>query len=469
LPNPSLHLDQRFPPDELDALRRAQLALQQREALLLDLAATIPGALFRLACDEHGLWRFVYMSPGVETLFEVSPQQACNDHRALRDCILPVDLQAHDDSIRTAIATGQGWEHEYRVRTASGRVKWIQARANRSRDLNGGEVWTGLLTDVSERKHMESVLRVSEETFRTLFETVPQGVVYQDAHGQITSANQAAQRILGLTMDQLQGRSSVDPHWEAVREDGSPFPGPEHPAMQALRTGQPVKDVVMGISVPGRDRTWLMVNATPIFKQGRLAQVYASFEDITQRIRLGNELQRQATTDDLTGVANRRSLMGRLASEFERVQRHPHLTCCLLALDLDLFKGVNDTWGHAAGDAVLLHAARLMGRATRQHDLVGRTGGEEFTIVLPDTSADEACALADRLRHSIAATPVPHAGVGISITVSIGVSLIAPGDTGIDAVLARADRALYQAKAQGRNQVRRLDPQSRTITRTLIG
>jgi diguanylate cyclase (GGDEF)-like protein len=239
-----------------------------------------------------------------------------------------------------------------------------------------------------------------------------------------------------------------------VREDGSAYPGDQHPAMVALRTGRPVKDVVMGVCLPDRSRAWIQVNATPLFKQGRLSQVYASFEDITRRVQLSHELQHQASTDYLTGVANRRSLMQRVHSEFERSMRHPTVHCCVLAIDLDEFKQINDTWGHATGDAVLIHVARLMREATRQHDVVGRSGGEEFTLLLPDTDIDEAQALAERLRQRIADTPTRHDGHAVPITVSIGIATIRRSDPDADAVLARADRALYQAKHQGRNLVR---------------
>ena len=139
------------------------------------------------------------------------------------------------------------------------------------------------------------------------------------------------------------------------------------------------------------------------------------------------------------------------------MQRLPAHRCALLAVDLDLFKLVNDRHGHAAGDAVLQHVAGLMRRLTRQHDLVARSGGEEFTLLLPDTGPDEAAALAERLRAGLQAQPAHHAGPGgdvaLPVTVSVGVSLILPGDASLDAVLARADAALYQAKAGGRNQV----------------
>ena len=119
-----------------------------------------------------------------------------------------------------------------------------------------------------------------------LFESLPVGVVFQNSRGEITASNPAAERILGLNSAQVRGVTSRDPRWCAVREDGSPFPGDEHPSMLALRTGQPVRDVVMGIRHPSREhRTWIRINAVPV-ADGPLqavASVYTIFEDISER------------------------------------------------------------------------------------------------------------------------------------------------------------------------------------------
>jgi transcriptional regulator with PAS, ATPase and Fis domain len=136
-------------------------------------------------------------------------------------------------------------------------------------------------------------LREREEKYRTLFETMTLGVVYQDASGRITSANPAAQKILGLTLDQMQGRKSIDPRWKAVHEDGSDFPGDTHPAMVALKTGKPVRNVIMGVyNPPLNDHCWINITAMPLFREGEKTpfQVYATFEDITQQKKSQEEI-----------------------------------------------------------------------------------------------------------------------------------------------------------------------------------
>ncbi len=140
--------------------------------------------------------------------------------------------------------------------------------------------------DVTRRKEIDRALRDSEEKHRCLFETMSQGVVYQAANGRIIEANPAALEILGLSLEQLRGKTSVDPDWKAIRDDGSAFPGEEHPSMVALRTGKPVQNVTMGVFQPKENRTvWIIVSAVPLFHPGeeKPYQVYTTFTDITQR------------------------------------------------------------------------------------------------------------------------------------------------------------------------------------------
>jgi diguanylate cyclase (GGDEF)-like protein len=160
-----------------------------------------------------------------------------------------------------------------------------------------------------------------------------------------------------------------------------------------------------------------------------------------------------ATTDFLTGLANRRSFMARLEAELARLKRFDIERAAILMLDLDHFKRVNDSHGHAAGDAVLKHFAALLRAELRKIDTGGRLGGEEFAILLIGADLAAAELSAERLRRRIAATPLDFAGQSIAVTVSIGIATLAPGDASADAALRRADAALYAAKQAGRNRV----------------
>jgi diguanylate cyclase (GGDEF)-like protein/PAS domain S-box-containing protein len=306
-------------------------------------------------------------------------------------------------------------------------------------------------TDAGEEP---GALRETARRHRALVDTIPLGLVWLDAQGRVRSANPAALRILGLSLAQLQGLQPIEGRRRTIAEDGSDFPPERYPARVALRTGEPVRDVVIGITMPRRGDVWIRVSAQPLRVDGRIVEAYASLEDITEQVRLARELRQQASTDFLTGLANRRSFMERLEIEFQRIRRHPAHSSCVLAFDLDHFKRVNDTWGHAAGDAVLRHVALLMRRAVRRPDLLSRSGGEEFLLLLPDTAREAAVAMAERLRLRLRATPTPVGDTLIPVTISIGVSAISAADTAASQVLARADAALYEAKRAGRDAVR---------------
>jgi len=143
------------------------------------------------------------------------------------------------------------------------------------------------------KNKMQKELKESEKNYRNLFETMDQGVVYQDNNGEIISANPAAEEILGLTLNEMRGRSSKDSRWKTIREDGSDFPGEEHPAMVALKTGKKVKNVIMGVYISKSDKiSWIKINATPKFRKGEYEpyQVYTVFEDISQRKQIEEKL-----------------------------------------------------------------------------------------------------------------------------------------------------------------------------------
>lgn len=170
-------------------------------------------------------------------------------------------------------------------------------------------------------------------------------------------------------------------------------------------------------------------------------------------LRLVRQLRHLSDHDPLTGLLNRRAMDQQLALAWRRLQREP-APLSLVVLDLDHFKRINDQHGHAAGDAVLVALARCLRDTLRPDDVVARSGGEEFLILLPGTDAGEALAVAQRLCERIAGQPLglPD-GRTLSFTASLGVAELQPQDRQADALWARADAALYLAKAEGRNRV----------------
>lgn len=163
------------------------------------------------------------------------------------------------------------------------------------------------------------------------------------------------------------------------------------------------------------------------------------------------EWQRLAKTDDLTKIANRWEILEALR-RWSQIALHQHTPLCLLMADIDFFKQVNDAWGHLAGDTVLQHVTRRIQSALRPIDVVGRYGGEEFLIILPETTHATARKIAERIRSRVAACPVHHDGKDIYVTISIGISSF-DENPDIFNLIAHADAAMYRAKDDGRNRV----------------
>lgn len=170
-----------------------------------------------------------------------------------------------------------------------------------------------------------------------------------------------------------------------------------------------------------------------------------------ERLAAVNELRRLATTDELTDVANRRVFWEAIEHRYEEFMRY-EVPMTVAIIDLDYFKKVNDTYGHAAGDEVLREFCRRSKEQLRDIDLLGRLGGEEFAILLPYTNEKDAVLAVERIRKAIASTPFDYDGQSITVTISAGVTELRSSDSKLDEWMARADEALYRAKEKGRNQ-----------------
>ncbi|MCW8889727.1 MAG: GGDEF domain-containing protein [Sedimenticola sp.] len=162
------------------------------------------------------------------------------------------------------------------------------------------------------------------------------------------------------------------------------------------------------------------------------------------------KIQELAITDELTGLANRRSIMEQLANEWERSKRNQRPFCIAL-IDIDFFKEINDTYGHLAGDTVLQQFSSLVSQELRSPDKIGRYGGEEFLLIMPDTHVSEAEKVADRIRRTISQHEHGNIAPGLTIQVSIGIAEY--DNQPIQEIIKRADLALYQSKNSGRNRV----------------
>lgn len=342
-------------------------------------------------------------------------------------------------------------EAELRMQHKDGHWVWILARGMAvERDADGRAVRVaGTAMDISGRKQAESEIARLSQWNELLLNSAGEGIYGVDREGRCTFINPAALSILGFSKEEILGKNQhvVFHHHH---KDGSPYPAEECPIYQTLRDGirRGVEDAFIrknGEIFP------VQLTVTPMHENGQIIGVEAVFQDIAQRKEMEEELIRLATTDPLTGVANRRHFIEQMEMEMAHFTRFKQ-PAAFLMLDIDHFKSVNDTYGHATGDFVLQHFTELAQQRLRRVDLLGRLGGEEFGILLPGTDAAGAMLFAERFRNYVADTPAQSENGEISITISIGIAMFEEADSAADSIMARADLALYRAKADGRNR-----------------
>ena len=237
-------------------------------------------------------WVFREVNPAFERITGLNASDIIG--RRATECLLDIENDPSNWIGQLGSVALGGESYHYDRLFATSLQKWFAGMAYQATTQD--RCFVSLFQDVSDRVQDEENLRESEERHRNLFESMMQGVVYQEASGSIIAANPSAERILGLTIDQMMGRTSVDPRWKSMREDGSDFPGEEHPAMIALQTGKPVTGVLMGICYPADEKHhWIIIDAVPRFRPGETEpfQVYATFTDMTETKEFEKRLLRE--------------------------------------------------------------------------------------------------------------------------------------------------------------------------------
>lgn len=332
---------------------------------------------------------------------------------------------------------------------ADHREFWGQLSAQRFIDADGDDIGVlGVVVDVTEQRMATLALQESEERFRSALEHAPIGMALLSPDGRFVQVNQAlcdisgysAEALLKLTLEAITYPEDLQKEVELFR------------LLEAGRIRH-FETEKRYLRQDGRV-VWVQVTGTMLRDvEGRPKQIIKQVQDITERKLLEQHLEKQARTDFLTGLSNRRHFLEVAEQELARAQRYD-TPLSLAMLDLDHFKQINDTHGHEAGDKVLQHLAQICRSHCRDLDVVGRLGGEEFAILFPETPVHLAGEVADRLRAAIAAATVDlGGGVSLHYTASFGLTSYTADDGHIDMMLNRADRALYQAKHQGRNRI----------------
>jgi len=380
----------------------------------------------------------------------------CGYFACPRDAILATDLLAivpepDRDTVRAHIAQcGAGHPlstYVHQVRRGDGQWRWMQWTVQAVLGENDSLLELQAAgRDITEQRHAEATLRESEERYRRIVETAQEGIWQIDAEGRTTFANARMAEMLGCSVAAMQGKTLFD----FMDEEGQCL---ARERLERRRQGIAEQHDFRFRRLDGGE-IWALLSTNPILDaEGRYAGALAMIIDISDRKRMEETLRQLATHDALTGLFNRRYFFTLAERELERSQRYGH-PLALLMLDLDHFKAINDSRGHQAGDQVLRAVAGIIQASLRQIDVVGRYGGEEFVVLLPETARATALAVAKRLCAAVAVQSVELPGECLPITISIGVA-VGFGDVALnlEEMLERADRALYAAKATGRNRV----------------
>jgi diguanylate cyclase (GGDEF)-like protein/PAS domain S-box-containing protein len=414
--------------------RRAEEAVRESEERLRLVLEQTPAILWTL---DRDLRITLAIGAGLAELGLTSDEMLGNhlfDYLRTSDPAVAA-VSAHLRALAGETVTyGGGW-----------RGRWYQVRVDPLRDRAGAVVGViGLGHDVTERRRAEEALRESEIRFRTVVEALGEGLLITDADDRILYANPRVEEIFGYRPEELVGRIGYEvllpaDEIEVFRErigrrlDGSS----ERYELRVRR-----KDGSLA---------WTEIHATPYRgPDGTVVGTVGAIAEITERKRVEEQLAHGALHDSLTGLPNRALFINRLEHALERLRRGRRKAFAVLFLDLDRFKLINDSLGHATGDDLLRHVGTRLEEALRPDDTVSRFGGDEFTILLDDVNdAVDASHVADRVLE-VLARPFRLGARQVYTSASIGIALCASGDADPQELLRNADAALHRAKGHGK-------------------
>ncbi|MEG4289005.1 EAL domain-containing protein [Microcoleus sp. C2C3] len=430
---------------ELAERKRAEAAVWGIQQQLATMAANIPGSVYRTVLHPDGTMSMPYISPGVREVTGIGAEEVMKRPELLTEIIHPEDKSSFDSSVAASRASLLPCDRQYRIVLRSGEVKWVQDSARFSQNENGDIIVDGVALDISDRKEAESALRQSEQRFRSLIENATDITIIIDGEGIFRYISPSVKRILGYAPHQAIGRNAL----EIVHPDDCAAIAQtlnkviENPK----RSQSPVE-----YRVRHRNGYWCYVEAvaTNLLYDPAVKGIVINCHDITQRKLAEEKLLHDAFHDALTGLPNRSLFTDRLSHALKRASRRQDYLFAVLFLDLDRFKVVNDSLGHAIGDQLLVAIARRLEACLRAGDTVARIGGDEFVLLLEDIdSINEATSIVNRLQKKIT-SPILLDGHEVFITASIGIALSSGEYLEPTNLLRDADTAMYRAKELGR-------------------
>jgi diguanylate cyclase (GGDEF)-like protein/PAS domain S-box-containing protein len=425
---------------DVTAQVEAEQALARSQEAYRLLAENASDIVWR--ADNEG--RIEWVSPSVTGVLGWTPSHLVG--RLIADFVHPEDL----DGVRTAgqaAADGDRVSFEARYACADGDHRWLDVTARPLRDPLGQVIGrVGSCRDLHAEIQARQALARSEQRFRMAMASAPTGMAVLHLDGRFLEVNAELCRMVGRDQAWLLAHgvgdivaSPDDERWHAMRDavvtGGSPLADSE---IRLVRSDAVVVWAQLAIGLLGDD-------------DGRPSSLVAQFVNVTEAHESRESLRFLATHDSLTQLLNRRALLARMGTVLAHAPRRNGRMAVLFA-DLDGLKDVNDAYGHAAGDQLIVEAARRLTAQVRDEDLVARLGGDEFVLVLPSvTGLDDALAVARKVIASMG-PPLNLGGHDVSLGISVGVAL-ADGDDDAATLLRNADAALYRAKDGGRNRI----------------
>jgi diguanylate cyclase (GGDEF)-like protein/PAS domain S-box-containing protein len=314
-------------------------------------------------------------------------------------------------------------------------------------DANGAvKGMCGISTDITVDKALQTKSLEQKHLLDTILNNINAHIYMKDSQRTFLYVNNQVAKLFGDTAENIIGKRDTDVLPKEVADhfyqsDNVVFTSQERLVIEESATDE-----------EGNIHHYISTKV-PFYPPDKPPALIGFSTDVTELFQLKEEFKKLATIDHLTGLYNRRYFIEQANKEFLRAQRYK-LSMALISIDIDHFKTINDKYGHPAGDKVLVAVSKQLQESLRQTDVLARIGGEEFSILLPETTADNAVLFAERLRVAQSQLRVSGEWKGeIQLSVSIGISSYQTSDIEFDALFSRADKALYQAKNGGRNQV----------------
>jgi diguanylate cyclase (GGDEF)-like protein/PAS domain S-box-containing protein len=427
--------------------RRAQIELDRERRLFVEGPVTV----FRWANDAHRT--VLAVSPNAAQ-FGWDPAELVRARTAYRGLIHADDLARVSAAGPPAPgAAGQpGVEQDYRLALPGGEVRWFSDYTVPVHADDGSLLYfEGYILDISDRKRAEEDLLREKERAQVTLHSIGDGVITTDTAGRIDYLNPVAETLTGWPLEEARGQPLAQVYSVLGEQAREPLAGASPPAARAESPHPAGEPLVLR----RRDGAEFAITQTLAPIQGRSGQALGSvivFHDVTETRSLARRLAYQASHDAVTGLLNRREFEARLAHAVDIARSESRSHICLY-MDLDQFKIVNDTCGHAAGDEMLRQLAGLMQAQLRESDALARLGGDEFGVLLEGCPLAQGIEIAEALRAAVRDFRFGWADRTFEVAASIGLAAINAESESVGSVLSAADVACYAAKDLGRNRI----------------